>query len=126
MRGNSGRSLSNAANQVLPRPVARTTRPAVKPSSRVCSQQRLIKGDKDPFLLVIGFAVLSIALSGSAFAQKPGVNFKGDKPPVDPKSEAEKKRIDQEYQSTLKAIPDQPQKKVDPWAKIRSPAPAQK
>jgi hypothetical protein len=80
----------------------------VKPSSRVCSQQRLIKGDKDPFLLVIGFAVLSIALSGSAFAQKPGVNFKGDKPPVDPKSEAEKKRIDQEYQSTLKAIPDQP------------------
>ena len=98
----------------------------MKPSSRVCSQQRLIKGDKDPFLLVIGFAVLSIALSGSAFAQKPGVNFKGDKPPVDPKSAAEKKRIDQEYQSTLKAIPDQPQKKVDPWAKIRSPAPAQK
>jgi len=77
-------------------------------------------------VLVISFAVLSIALSGSAFAQKPGVNFKGDKPPVDPKSEAEKKRIDQEYQSTLKAIPDQPQKKVDPWAKIRSPAPAQK
>ena len=77
-------------------------------------------------VLVISFAVLSIALSGSAFAQKPGVNFTGDKPPVDPKSEAEKKRIDQEYQSTLKAIPDQPQKKVDPWAKIRSPAPAQK
>ena len=77
-------------------------------------------------VLVISFAVLSIALSGSAFAQKPGVNFMGDKPPVDPKSAAEKKRIDQEYQSTLKAIPDQPQKKVDPWAKIRSPAPAQK
>jgi hypothetical protein len=77
-------------------------------------------------VLVLGFAVLSIALSGSAFAQKPGVNFKGDKPPADPKSEAEKKRIDQEYQSTLKAIPDQPQKKVDPWAKIRNPAPAQK
>ena len=76
-------------------------------------------------VLAIGIAVLSIALSGSAFAQKPGVNFKGDKP-LDPKSEAEKKRIDQEYQSTLKAIPDQPQKKVDPWAKIRSPAPAQK
>jgi hypothetical protein len=54
------------------------------------------------------------------------VNLNRDKPLVDPKSEAEKKRIDQEYQSTLKAIPDQPQKKVDPWAKIRSPAPAQK
>ena len=77
-------------------------------------------------VLVISFAVLSIAPSGSALAQKPGVNSKGDKPPVDPKSAEERKRIDQEYQSTLKAIPDQPQKKVDPWAKIRSPAPAQK
>jgi len=76
-------------------------------------------------VLVSVFAVLSIALSGSAFAQKPGVNFKGDKP-ADPKSAAERKRIDQEYQSTLKAIPDQPQKKVDPWANVRSPAPAQK
>jgi hypothetical protein len=45
-------------------------------------------------VLVIGFAVLSIALSGSAFAQsKPGVNFKGDKPPVDPKSAAEKSEL---------------------------------
>ena len=42
-------------------------------------------------VLVISFAVLAIALSGSAFAQKPGVNFMGDKPPVDPKSAAEKK-----------------------------------
>jgi hypothetical protein len=77
-------------------------------------------------VLAISFAVLSIAPNVSAFAQKPGVNLKGDKPPVDPKSAEERKRIDQEYQSTLKAIPDQPQKKVDPWAKIRSPAPAQK
>ena len=78
-------------------------------------------------LLVISFAVLSIALSGSAVAQfKPGLNFKGDKPPDDPKSEAYKKQLDQEYQSTLKAIPDQPQKKVDPWANVRSPTPAQK
>ena len=76
-------------------------------------------------VVVISFAVLSIALSGSAFAQKPRVNLKGDKPSVDPKSAAERKRIDQEYQSTLKAIPDQPQKKLDPWAKIRSPGPAQ-
>ena len=78
-------------------------------------------------VLVISCAVLSIALSGSAVAQfNPGVNFKGDKPPVDPKVEAYRKQLDQEYQSTLKAIPDQPQKKADPWAKIRSPAPAQK
>jgi len=78
-------------------------------------------------VLVINCAVLSIALSGSAFAQfKPGVNFKGDKPPLDPKSEANKKQLDQEYQSTLKAIPDQPQKKIDPWANIRGSTPAQK
>jgi hypothetical protein len=77
-------------------------------------------------VLVISCAVLSIALSGSAVAQKPGLNFKGDKPPVDLKVEAYRKQLDQEYQSTLKAIPDQPQKKADPWAKIRSPAPAQK
>jgi hypothetical protein len=45
-------------------------------------------------VVVISFAVLSIALSGSAVAQiKPGVNFKGDKPPVDPKSEAYKKQL---------------------------------
>ena len=45
-------------------------------------------------LLAISFAVLSIALSGSAVAQfKPGLNFKGDKPPVDPKSEAYKKQL---------------------------------
>jgi hypothetical protein len=76
-------------------------------------------------VLVINCAVLPIALSGSAVAQfTPGVNLK--EPPVDPKSEAYKKQLDQQYQSTLKAIPDQPQKKVDPWANIRSPAPAQK
>ena len=91
---------------------------AVMKPIRLCQHSAVV--------LVISFAVLSIAPSGSAFAQKPGVNSKGDKPPVDPKSAEERKRIDQEYQSTLKAIPDQPQKKVDPWAKIRSPAPAQK
>jgi hypothetical protein len=53
-------------------------------------------------VLVISFAVLSIALSGSAFAQKPGVNLKGDKPPVDPKSAAERKRIDPGIPISLK------------------------
>ena len=78
-------------------------------------------------VLVISFAVLSIALSGSAFAQfRPGVNLAPSDKPIDPKSEAYKKQLDQEYQSTLKAIPDQPQKKVDPWANVRSSTPAQK
>jgi hypothetical protein len=45
-------------------------------------------------------AVLSIAPNGSAFAQNQG-EFKGDKPPVDPKVRR-KKAGDQEYQSTLK------------------------
>ena len=70
-------------------------------------------------VLVISWTILSIALSGSAFAQfQPKVNLLKDKP-VDPKTEAYKKELDQEYQSKLKAIPDQPQKKVDPWANVR-------
>jgi hypothetical protein len=77
-------------------------------------------------ILVISWTVLSIALSGSAFAQiKPKLNF-ADEKPVDPKSEAYKKELDQQYQSTLKAIPDQPQKKVDPWGNVRSSNPSSK
>ena len=72
-------------------------------------------------VLVISWTVLSIALSGSAFAQlPPKTNYPKDKP-IDRKSETYKKELDQQYQSTLKAIPDQPQKKVDPWGNVRSP-----
>jgi hypothetical protein len=77
-------------------------------------------------VLVISWTVLAIALSGSAGAQiQPKLNLMGDKP-VDPKSEAYKKELDQEYQSKLKAIPDQPQKKVDPWGNVRSSSPSPK
>jgi len=77
-------------------------------------------------VLVISWIVLSIALSGSAFAQiKPKLNFTDEKP-VDPKSEAYKKAIDEQYRSQLKAIPDQPQKKVDPWGNVRSSNPSSK
>jgi hypothetical protein len=72
-------------------------------------------------VLVISWTVPSLALSGSAFAQiKPKLNLTDEKP-VDPKSEAYKKEIDEKYRSTLKAIPDQSQKKVDPWGNVRSP-----
>jgi hypothetical protein len=71
-------------------------------------------------VLAISLTVLSIALSGSAFAQmQPKRDVPKDKP-VDLKSEAYRKQIDEQYQSTLKAIPDQPQKKVDPWGNVRS------
>jgi hypothetical protein len=77
-------------------------------------------------VLVISWTALSMALGGSAFAQfKPTIDLSKDKP-VDPATEAKRKEIDNEYQSKLKAIPDQPQKKVDPWANVRSSNPSSK
>jgi hypothetical protein len=76
--------------------------------------------------LVISCAVLSLVLSGSAFAQfQPKMNLANEKP-VDPTKEAKKKEIDEKYRETLKAIPDQPQKKVDPWGNVRSSTPSPK
>jgi hypothetical protein len=60
---------------------------------------------------------ISIALSGSAFAQLKMDMSKGQ--PVDPATLEERKKVDQEYQSKLKTIPDQPQKKSDPWGNVR-------
>jgi hypothetical protein len=45
--------------------------------------------------------------------------------PVDLKSQAYRKEIDEKYRETLKAIPDQPQK-VDPWGNVRSSTPSPK
>jgi hypothetical protein len=75
------------------------------------------------FALVVSCAALSLALNGTAFAQfKPGVNVAKDKP-ADPSKEAKRKEIDEKYQETLKAIPDQPRKKVDPWGNVRGSTP---
>jgi hypothetical protein len=69
--------------------------------------------------LVVSCVVLSLALNGTAFAQfKPEMNLAKDKP-VDPSKEAKRKETDEKYRETLKAIPDQPQKKVDPWSNVR-------
>ena len=69
--------------------------------------------------LVVSCAILSLALNGTAFAQfKPEINLAKDKP-VDPSKEAKRKDTDEKYRETLKAIPDQPQKKADPWGNIR-------
>jgi hypothetical protein len=77
-------------------------------------------------VFVISWTVLSIALSGSAFAQfKPSLNLMQDKP-EDPATEAHRKAVENEYKSKLKEIPDRPQTKVDPWANIRSSNPSQK
>ena len=71
------------------------------------------------FALVVSCTVVSLALNGTAFAQiKPGVNVAKDKP-VEPSKEEKRKEIDEKYRETLKAIPDQTQKKVDPWANVR-------
>jgi hypothetical protein len=73
--------------------------------------------------LVVSCTVLSLALNGTALAQfKPGMNLAKDKP-VDPSKEAKRKETDEKYRETLKAIPDQPQKKTDPWGNVRGSTP---
>ena len=73
--------------------------------------------------LVVSCTVLSLALNGAAFAQfKPGMNLAKDKP-VDPSKEAKRKETDERYRETLKSIPDQPRKKVDPWGNVRGATP---
>jgi hypothetical protein len=69
--------------------------------------------------LLIGGIVLSSALGGLAFAQfMPKMDIsKGQ--PVDPAVEEKRKEVDREYQSKLKTIPNQPQKKTDPWSNLR-------
>jgi hypothetical protein len=75
------------------------------------------------FALVVSCAVLALALNGTAFAQyKPSVNIAKDKP-VDQLKELTRKEIDEKYKETLKAIPDQPRKKVDPWGNVRGSTP---
>jgi hypothetical protein len=75
------------------------------------------------FALVVSCAVLSLALNGTAFAQfKPGMNLAKDKP-ADAAKEAKRKETDEKYRETLKAIPDQPRKKTDPWGNVRSSTP---
>lgn len=77
-------------------------------------------------VFVISLTVLSIALSGSAFAQfKPSINLMQDKQ-EDSATEAYRKAVESEYKSKLKAIPVRPQNKVDPWANVRSSNPSQK
>ena len=69
--------------------------------------------------LVVSCTVLSLMLNGTAFAQfKPEMNLAKDKP-VDPSKEAKRKETDEKYRETLRAIPDQPQKKADPWGNVR-------
>jgi hypothetical protein len=73
--------------------------------------------------LVVGCTVLSLGLNGAAFAQfKPEMNLAKDKP-VDQSKEEKRKEIDERYRETLKAIPDQPRKKADPWGNIRGATP---
>jgi hypothetical protein len=70
--------------------------------------------------LVVSCTALSLALNGTACAQfkPPAIDLANDKP-VDPTKESKRKETDEKYRETLKAIPDQPQKKADPWGNVR-------
>jgi hypothetical protein len=69
------------------------------------------------------YAMLTVILMmGAASAQiKPGVTLKDDKPPRTKQQKEYDKAVDQEYQSTIKKIPEQ--KKSDPWGDIRTTSP---
>lgn len=78
-------------------------------------------------VLAIICAVFSVVLSGSASAQiRPKMSKPQADRPEDLLREKWSKEVDRQYQSTLKSIPDQPQKKADPWSNIRSSTPAPK
>jgi hypothetical protein len=69
--------------------------------------------------------VLLLTEAVPAQMQKPGMTLKNDKPSRTKEQKEYDKAVDQEYQSTIKKIPEQ--KKSDPWGDIRTtPAPAAK
>jgi hypothetical protein len=80
---------------------------------------------KSVTVFIVSCAFAFIMLNGSAFAQlKPSLNFT-DKP-EDSATEARRKKIENEYKSKLKTIPDQEPKKSDPWSNLRSAEPSNK
>ena len=80
----------------------------------------MITGLRQRLVLFTGWIAFSIALSGPAFAQfQPKLNLLNEKQ-KDQGNEAYRKALENEYQSKLRTIPDQPQKKVDPWANVRN------
>jgi len=75
--------------------------------------------------LPIEFALAQTPQTQQMPKVKPGLNLMGEKE-VDPRVEAYRKAVDQEYNSTLKKIPEDKKKNTDPWASIRSGEPAKK
>jgi hypothetical protein len=77
-------------------------------------------------VFIVSSVFVFIVLNGPVFAQfKPSLNLLTDKQD-DPATEAHRKEIEKEYQSKLGTIPDQKQKKSDPWGNIRSAEPSKK
>ena len=77
-------------------------------------------------IFIVSSVFAFIVLNGPVFAQfKPSLNLLTDKQD-DPATEAHRKEIEKEYQSKLGTIPDQKQKKSDPWGNIRSAEPSKK
>jgi hypothetical protein len=68
--------------------------------------------------------VLLMTEAVSAQMPKPGVTLKNDTPSRTKEQQEYDKAVDREYQSTIKKVPEQ--KKLDPWAGIRTGPPAAK
>ena len=74
-------------------------------------------------ILATAFVILLI---GPAFSQKkPAMNLMREKD-VDTAMEKYRKAVDQEYNATIRNIPEQKTKSSDPWGGIRSVEPAKK
>jgi hypothetical protein len=88
--------------------------------------QQISARQNSMIVFIVSCAFAFIVLNGPAFAQfKPSLNLSADKQ-EDPASEAHRKEIENEYKSKLKMIPNQEQKRTDPWGNLRSAEPSKK
>jgi hypothetical protein len=65
------------------------------------------------------------ALVQPAYAQRPAINLWGQKE-KDPGLEQYRKQQEEEYNATLKKIPNKEKKSNDPWQALRRDAPSKK
>ena len=99
--------------------IADTSRQFAQMAIRMRQMKNIGVRAKSVTVFIVSCAFAFIMLNGSAFAQlKPSLNFT-DKS-EDPATEARIKKIENEYKSKLKTIPDQEPKKSDPWSNLRS------
>jgi hypothetical protein len=69
--------------------------------------------------------IIITALIQPAYAQRPAINLWGEKA-RDPGLEQYRKQQEEEYNATLKKIPNQEKKNSDPWQALRGEPAAKK